>query len=438
VRNILDFEQHFESARVIKLEQNYRSYAPILAVANAVIAKRTDSKWRKELFTQKTGGPAVRVAVAPTPEVEASWVGREIRRLLRDEKKRPREIAVLYRSNGQSRLIEETLREQGVAHRVVGGAQFFERKEVKDVLAYLKLALNPADEISLRRVVNYPARGIGETTLDRLVSHAYARGWTLWQAVERVDALDDIPPAAREGCRALERIIVDARKELFGANRPPSEVARAITDKVAMKAAIDVGAPAPDVAVKRWANVEGVLGTLARREAKQGQRGGTGSIEGLAAFLQMLTMDIEVETDDAADVVTLSTLHGSKGLEFEAVFLIGCEEGYLPHARTLDARATDGVPSNTSDHAADIEEERRLFYVGVTRAKETLTLSRARNRLLRGKAVARTPSRFLMDVPPELLEEAVIKDEAPTTAREATAAAEAILAMLSQPPKPRR
>jgi superfamily I DNA/RNA helicase len=437
VRNILDFERHFEAARVIKLEQNYRSYAPILAVANAVIAKRTDSKWRKELFTQRTGGRAVRVAVAPTPEVEAAWVGREIRRLLRDEKKRPREVAVLYRSNGQSRLIEETLREQGVAHRVVGGAQFFERKEVKDVLGYLKLALNPADEISLRRVVNHPPRGIGETTLDRLVSHAYARSWTLWQAIERVDALDDIPAAAREGCRALERIIVDARKELFGASRPPSEVARAITDKVAMKAAIDVAAPSPDVAVKRWANVESVLGTLARREAKQGP-GARGSIEGLAAFLQMLTMDIEVETEDAADVVTLSTLHGSKGLEFEVVFLIGCEEGYLPHARTLDARATDGVPSNTSDHAADIEEERRLFYVGVTRAKENLVLSRARNRVLRGKAIARTPSRFLMDVPPELLEEAVIKDEAPTTAREATAAAEAILAMLAQPPPKRR
>src|ERR1019366_6494516 len=440
VRNILDFEQHFESARVIKLEQNYRSYAPILAVANAVIAKRTDSKWRKELFTQRAGGRPVRVAVAPTPEVEAAWVGREIRRLLRDEKVRPREVAVLYRSNGQSRLIEETLREQGVAHRVVGGALFFERKEVKDVLAYLKLALNPADEISLRRVVNYPARGIGETTLDRLVSHAYARNWTLWQAVERVDALDDIPPAAREGCRALERIIVDARKELFGASKPPSEVARAIADKVAMKAAIDVGAPTPDVAVKRWANVESVLGTLARREAKQDKQGkgsGTGSLEGLAAFLQMLTMDIEVETDDAADVVTLSTLHGSKGLEFEVVFLIGCEEGYLAHPRTLDARATDGVPSNTRDHASDIEEERRLFYVGVTRAKEILTLSRARNRVLRGKAVARTPHRFLMDVPPELLEEATIKDEAPTTAREATAAAEAILAMLAQPPKPR-
>ncbi len=429
VRNILDFEQHFENARVIKLEQNYRSYAPILAVANAVIAKRTDSKWRKELFTEKAGGRAVRVAVAPTPEVEASWVGREVRRLLREEGKRPRDIAVLYRSNGQSRLLEENLREQGVAHRVVGGAQFFERKEVKDALAYMKLALNPADEISLRRIVNYPPRGIGETALDRLVANAYSRGWSLWQAVERVDALDDVPAGAREGCRALEKIIVEARKELFGAKRPPSEVARAITDRVAMRAAIDVGAPSPDVAVKRWANVEGVLGTLARREARDAGAGP----EGLAAFLQMLTMDIETETDDTADVVTLSTLHGSKGLEFDAVFLVGCEEGYLPHARTLDARATDGVPSTTGEAAADIEEERRLFYVGVTRAKEQLVLSRARSRVLRGKAIARTPSRFLLDIPTELLEEAIIKDEAPTTAREAAAAAEAILAMLQKP-----
>ncbi|HEX4446012.1 MAG TPA: 3'-5' exonuclease, partial [Polyangiaceae bacterium] len=429
VKNILDFESHFPGARVIKLEQNYRSYAPILAVANAVIAKRTDSKWRKELFTEKAGGGPVYVAAAPTPEVEAGWVAREIRRLVKDEGKRPRDVAVLYRSNGQSRLLEENLREQGVAHRVVGGTQFFERKEVKDLLAYLKLALNPDDEISLRRVINYPARGIGETTLERLVAHAFARGWTLWQAVERVDALDDVPPAAREGCRALEKLVVDARQELFGAKRPPSEVARAIAERVSMKVAIEVGAPAPDVATKRWNNVEGVLGTLARREAKAGP---TGSIDGLAAFLQMLTMDIEVETPDAADVVTLSTLHGSKGLEFDAVFLVGCEEGYLPHQRTLETRATDIVPASGED-ASSIEEERRLFYVGVTRAKERLVLSRARNRVMRGKTVPRTPSRFLLDVPTDLLEEAVITAEAPTSAKEAAAAAEAILAMLAKP-----
>jgi DNA helicase-2/ATP-dependent DNA helicase PcrA len=433
VRNILDFESHFEGARVIKLEQNYRSYEPILRVANAVIAKRTDSKWRKELFTERTGGRPVRVAVAPTPEVEARWVGREIRRLVRDEGRRPREIAVLYRSNGQSRLIEETLREQGIAHRVVGGAQFFERKEVKDVLAYLKLALNPQDEISLRRIVNYPPRGIGETTLERLVAHAYSQGWTLWQAVERVDALDDIPSAAREGCRALDKVIAEARKELFGDKRPPSEVARGIAERIDLKTVIFEGAPTTDVGSKRWLHVEGVLGTLARREARGGETGG--GIQGLAAFLQMLTMDIETEAEDTADVVTLSTLHGSKGLEFEAVFLIGCEEGYLPHSRTLDARATDVIATNPTEFSNDIEEERRLFYVGVTRAKDTLALSRARSRVLRGKAVPRTPSRFLLDVPPELLEEVDIKDEAPTSAAEATAAAEAILAMLQKPRK---
>jgi DNA helicase-2/ATP-dependent DNA helicase PcrA len=432
VRNILDFERHFEGARVVKLEQNYRSYAPILAVANAVIARRTDSKWRKELFTDRAGGRSVRVAVAPTPEIEAAWVGREVRRLLREEGKRPRDIAVLYRSNGQSRLLEETLREQGISHRVIGGAQFFERKEVKDVLAYLKLALNPADEISLRRIVNYPARGIGETTLDRLVAHAFACGWTLWQTIERVDALDGVPGAARDGCRALERVVTAARQALFGAKQAPSEVLRSIVDQVALKSEIDSGAPAPDVAAKRWANVEGIIGTLTRREARDGGAGG--GTDGLAAFLQVLTMDIETETDHAADVVTLSTLHGSKGLEFDAVFLVGCEEGYLPHARTLEVRATDAVPANTSEGAsADIEEERRLFYVGVTRARETLVLSRARSRALRGKATGRTPSRFLLDIPPDLLEEVDVKDEAPTTAREASAAAEAILAMLQRP-----
>jgi DNA helicase-2/ATP-dependent DNA helicase PcrA len=421
VRNILDFEAHFDGARVVKLEQNYRSRTPILAVANAVIAKRTDSKWRKVLFTERDGGEKVRLAVAPTPEVEATWIGRELRRLVRDEGRRPRDVAVLYRSNGQSRLIEEALREQGIAHRVVGGTQFFERKEVKDVLAYVKLALNPSDEISLRRVVNYPARGIGEATLEKLALHAARRQWPLWQAVERVDALDDVPGAARDGCRALAQLVTDARRDLFGVKKPPSEVARAIVERVGLKSEIDTGSPSVDAAGKRWANVEGVLATLARREARDGK-----TTDGLSAFLHTLTMDIESETEDARDLVTLSTLHGSKGLEFDVVFLIGCEEGYLPHARTLDVRATDDPTAG----AADIEEERRLFYVGVTRAREQLFLSRAKSRVLRGKAVPRTPSRFLLDVPPELLEEQEVKDEPPTTTSEAAANVEAILAML--------
>ncbi len=445
VRNILDFEAHFEGARVIKLEQNYRSRAPILAVANAVISKRTDVKWRKVLFTERPGGPTVRLAVAPTPEAEASWVGREVRRLIREEGRRPRDIAVLYRSNGQSRLLEEALREGGVLHRVVGGAQFFERKEVKDTLAYLKLALNLSDEIALRRILNYPARGIGEVTLERLVAHAYSSGWTLWQAVDRAEAIDGLPSAARDGCRALAKVIADARREMLVEKRMPSEVARGICEKVAFRAEIETGSPALDVAAKRWANVEGVLGTLARREGKSVAAGQGDALEGLAAFLQMLTLDVEREAEDAGDVVTLSTLHGSKGLEYAAVFLVGCEEGYLPHARTIDPRATDvvdragGSPASTPETgAADIEEERRLFYVGVTRAKENLVLSRARSRVLRGKAVPRTPSRFLLDIPLELLEEVAVKDDAPTSVSEAAANVEAILAMLGPAPsKPR-
>jgi len=365
------------------------------------------------------------VLVATTPQAEAAWVGREIRKMLREEGRRACDVAVLYRSNAQSRLLEAALREQGIAHRVVGGTQFFERKEVKDVLAYLKLALNPADEISLRRVVNTPARGIGETSLDRLVASAFGRGWSLWQAIERVDALDDVPSVARDGCRSLAQVVAEARRGL-GAQRPPSEVLRAMCERISLKADLDATAPSSDAAARKWANVEGVLATLARREAREGG-GGT---DGLAAFLHTLTMGIEADTEDPGDTVTLSTLHGSKGLEFDVVFLVGCEEGYLPHARTLDARASD--PSAGPEGAAgDIEEERRLFYVGVTRARERLVLARARSRVLRGRAVPRTPSRFLLDVPAELYEELQVTDDAPTTTEEATANAEAILAMLA-------
>jgi superfamily I DNA/RNA helicase len=422
VKNILAFDRHFEGARVIKLEQNYRSTTPILAVANAVIAKRTDAKWRKVLFSERAGGHSVRLAVAATPETEAAWVGREIRRCLAEQGRRPRDIAVLYRSNSQSRLIEEALREHGVGHRVVGGMQFFDRKEVKDVLAYVKLALNPADEISLRRIVNCPPRGIGQASFDKLVTNALTRGWSLWQAIERVDALDDVGTAARDGCRALASAVTDARRDLLASTRPPSEVARTIVDLVGFKADIDASGPTADAAAKRWANVEGVLATLARREARSGP--GT---DGLASFLQLLTMNIDDEAADAADLVTLSTLHGSKGLEFDVVFLIGCEEGYLPHARTIDSRATDVIDGTAS---GDFEEERRLFYVGITRARDELVLTRAKARVLRGKAGPRTPSRFLLDIPPELLEVVDVIHDAPTTAREAAANAGAIIAML--------
>ena len=439
VRNILEFEEHFPGATVIKLEQNYRSRAPVLEVANAVIAKRQDAKYKKALFTDRAGGEKVCALVAPSPEIEARHVGKELRRMIKDEHRRPRDLAVLYRSNGQAKAIEEALREEGVPYRMIGGTQFFERKEVKDLLAYMKVALHPTDDISLRRIVNYPARGIGEASLDKLASYAVARGWSLWEAVERVDALDDVSPAAREGCKALAVIIDETRREIFAEKKRASEVIRGLGDRSGLKREIDASSPTPDVAGKRWANVEGLFNTFVRREVREdkkteAEKSGKGEAAGLAAFLQALTLDSSEEEEKAADAVTLSTLHGSKGLEFDVVFLIGCEEGLLPHARTLDTKANDvsmtANPNGTEKFAADIEEERRLFYVGVTRARELLFLSRARTRVSRGKPMPRTPSRFLLDVPREMLDERQVRDEPSMSIEETTNAANALLAAL--------
>jgi superfamily I DNA/RNA helicase len=418
VRNILEFEEHFPGAAIIKLEQNYRSCAPVLGVANAVIAKRADSRYRKTLFTERAGGDKVQLVVAPDPDVEAAWVAKDIKRRLEDDRRRPRDIAVLYRSNAQSKSLEEALREQGVAHRVVGGQQFFERKEVKDVLAYLRVVVNPADEMSLRRIVNYPARGIGAQSVERLALHAAAQGWSLWQALQRVDALEDVSGAARDGCKALESAVEQTRRDLRA--MPASQAALALALRIGLRADIDASSPSPQAAARRWGNVEALVQSLGRREAREVDRD---PMRWLASFLQAMALESNEEPEDASDVATLSTLHGSKGLEFAVVYLAGCEEGLLPHARTLDARATDAAP-------ADLEEERRLFYVGVTRARDALVLLRCKTRPLRGKLAPRTPSRFLADIPAELLDEHEIKEDPTKTVAVMEQSAGALLAAL--------
>ncbi len=425
VRNILEFEDHFPGATVVKLEQNYRSCKAVIEVANAVIAKRPDVRHRKVLFTDKEGREKITLAVAETPEAEASYVARELRRWMRDEGKRPKDMAVLYRSNGQAKLLEEALREEGVPYRIVGGQQFFERKEVKDLLSYLKLALNRQDEISLRRVINYPARGIGAQSVERLALHATAKGWTLWQAVERVDALDDVSGPAREGCKELERVMGELRKKLLVDRMPASQAARELCDRIGLRADIDQGSPSTQAAAKRWGNVEALFGTFTRKEQRDAnaQDLGKDPSAALSAFLHALTLNFDEEEEATQDVVTLSTLHGSKGLEFDVVHLIGCEEGLLPHSRTLDSKLSDAAPQ-------DIEEERRLFYVGVTRARDALVLSRCRARLLRGKPVPRTPSRFLMDIPEARVEEITVREDKGLAMAAAAEHGNALLAML--------
>ena len=424
MRNILDFDEQFPGAKVVKLEQNYRSTAPILAVANAVISKRSDSKYNKSLFTDKPGGVLVRLGVAASPEAEAAYVARELRSIIHEQGKKAKDCAILYRSNGQAKLLEEQLREQGVPYRMIGGQQFFERKEVKDLLAYLKVGLNRSDEISLRRIINYPPRGIGDTSVEKLSQYALAKGWSLWEAIERVDALDAIPTGAREGCKQLERIVGDMRKRLMIDRGKASVVTRELCDTLGLRKDIDATSTSTNAAARRWSNVEGILGVFSRREARVTGKGQDDTAEReLMSFLHSLTLQMDDAEEDPGNVVTLSTLHGSKGLEFDNVFLIGCEEGLIPHQRTLDVKATDA-------QVQDVEEERRLFYVGVTRARQRLDMTRCKFRMMRGKPVPRTPCRFLSDIPDELLEPFEAKDAAMMSVQAMAEQASNMLAML--------
>jgi ATP-dependent DNA helicase Rep len=402
VRNILDFEQHFAGAKVVKLQDNYRSTEAILNVANAVLTRAAGMRrHQKQLVAARKGGDKVQVVVAADPDVEASFVGSEIQRILEQEGARPRDVAVLYRSNQQSQLIESTLKERQIPMRMIGGAQFYERKEVKDLCAYLRFTLNPDDEVSLRRIINYPARGIGDVALSKLANHATAHDLSLWSVVSRPHIVRELPAAAMEGCRELGRIVEGTRAR-FERGEPSAEIARAVVAEIGLGQDI-LDASVGPTAARRLGNVEGLIQLFARRDAM-----GKGDRASFAEFLRLISLREESTEEEATDRVTLTTMHGAKGLEFRYVFVIGLEDGLMPHSRSLEERATDITP--IAGHEGDvaghsIDEERRLFYVAVTRARDRLYLCRAKYRGARGKMVLRTPSRFLQDIPPELVEE---------------------------------
>ncbi|AKT43921.1 ATP-dependent DNA helicase Rep [Chondromyces crocatus] len=401
VRNILDFEEHFTGAKVVKLEHNYRSRAPVLDVANAVLARSGGRRHKKSLIATRMGGDKVQLVVCTDPDVESSFVATEAMRLLEREGARPKDIAVLYRSNLLSGPIEAALKERQIPVRMIGGTQFFERKEVKDLIAYLRVALDPEDEMSLRRIINYPSRAIGDVAVSKLGAYATARETSLWVAVTRPHAVHELSTAAIEGCRQLVRII-EATRQRFDRKEPSAEIARALLVDAGFKEDITAGSTSNSVAARRWGNLEGLLNVFARRDDQ-----GKGDRDQFASFLRLLALRQDSEEEEATDRVTLSSMHGSKGLEFPYVFVIGLEEGIMPHQRTLTERATDVAPPGADGDVVghSIEEERRLFYVAVTRAKDRLYMTYAKHRGSRGKMVARTPSRFLLDVPDELIEE---------------------------------
>jgi DNA helicase-2/ATP-dependent DNA helicase PcrA len=377
VRNILRFERHFPGARVVRLEQNYRSTGHILACANGVIA-RAAGRRPKTLFTAAGEGERVRVVALPTEEDEARFVVEDVLRVRREG--RPlADVAVLYRLNAQSRPLEEALREASVPHTVHGGPAFFDRAEVRDLLAYLKVCAAPDDEVSLARVVNVPPRGIGDASLERVHAWAVARGVHLFEALGRAAEVPDLPRGAAERIAAFVALVERSRAR-FEAGRP-AEAARALAAEVDLRGHARASVQSFEAGQRKVDAIDGILRSLEGYEQRTAR-------PSLAAWLARLALDSRAEEDPAAgDGVSLMTLHAAKGLEFPVVYLVGAEEDLLPCA---------GIQGE----ARDLDEERRLAYVGITRARERLTLTRAAARTRRGKVQPRTPSRFLDDLPP--------------------------------------
>ncbi len=409
IHNILDFEVHFPEARVIRLEQNYRSTQNILAAASAVVANNLKRKG-KTLWTSRAGGSRLGYYEAPDGENEALFVADSIARYFRQAAERgetePR-AAVLYRINAQSRLVEEALRRYQIGYQVVGGFSFYERAEVKDLVAYLRLAHNLDDSIALLRVINTPARGIGDSTVETLERLALETGISLWSALCRATEQKLVPPRAARALAGFRELMEEARSLLTGESNQWFEFGEG-HDRALMHTTESAGQPISLPEVLKFfldrtkyitqLEAEGTPEAFSRienlRELVNAAVDARERGESLEEFLDHAALTSDTDTYDARSQVTLLTLHSAKGLEFPVVFLLGLEEGLFPHSRTLL-------------HEEALEEERRLCYVGMTRAMDTLVLTRAVYRRRYGNELAEpsVPSRFLEEVPAKLLED---------------------------------
>ncbi len=388
LRNILGFEQDFSGTRVVKLEQNYRSTGTILAAANAVIGHNAKRK-AKVLWTAGGAGDPIEYRLVSDEEEEAKSVVEEIQAERFRRQLRWNDFAILFRTNVQSRAFEEQLRYENVPFVLIGGQQFFDRKEVKDALAYLKVLLNPRDEVNLLRILNYPKRGIGETTADRLIQFSGESGRPLWEVLRHPPAAEEMGEKARQACGGLVALF-EKYKARF---RQPGSLAgtgKAFLAEIGLEEEIRRGSDDLAQARRRIENLEEVVNAMAAYEQREEQ-------PTLAGFLEKVSLlDSEEPGRDgkekklARDAVTLMSLHSSKGLEFPIVFLVGFEEEFLPHKKSIH-------------ETFDIDEERRLCYVGITRARQRLVLTGARQRKKYGQIQAREPSRFLGEIPGELL-----------------------------------
>ena len=381
IRNILDYEHHYPQATVIKLEQNYRSTQNILDAANAVIKNNVGRK-EKSLWTEKSAGNKVHFRQLDSAYEEAEYITDDILRRVKREGASYKDCAILYRTNAQSRILEERMVVEGIPYRVVGGINFYSRQEIKDILAYLKTIDNGRDEVALRRIVNVPKRSIGDATIEKLMDYAEIRDITLYDAMCHVDDIDSVGRAAGK-IREFVNMIQVFRSGL--ASYGIADLIRAIVERIDYNQYLysidDEGAE------DRIENVEELINKAITYEETHDEIDLTEFLEEIA-----LVADIDsVREDD--NYVLLMTLHSAKGLEFPNVYLAGMEDGLFPSYMTI-----------VSDDATEVEEERRLAYVGITRAMEDLTITCARSRMIRGEIQYNPISRFVREIPNDLLD----------------------------------
>lgn len=378
ISNILNFERDFKNAKIIKLEQNYRCTGNILKAANSVI-KNNETKYKKELWTQNEQGNLPKIYSAENEYDEGSFIVEQINRLKREEYFKYSDFAILYRMNTQSRAIEDILRREDIPYKIIGGLKFYERKEIKDIISYLRLIQNPSDNLSLKRIINEPKRGIGKTSLDKIEVLANQHETSMYEVIKNADqyGLNRVYISSREFISLIEEL--RAKKddllisELIKQTLKKSGYTQALEDENTVEAE------------NRIENLEEFLTVAMEFEEESADNG-------LSEFLEGITLSSDIDNmEETEETVTLMTLHSAKGLEFPVVFLVGMEEGIFPGYKSISEQK-------------ELEEERRLCYVGITRAKQYLFLTCSKQRTIFGSTSCNPVSRFVKEIPKELLD----------------------------------
>ncbi|MGE0761691.1 MAG: ATP-dependent helicase [Bdellovibrionales bacterium] len=383
IQNILDFERDFPECKVVKLEENYRSTKAIVSAATAVIKNNSQRK-DKTLFTQNEAGEKIVIYESSNEYEEARFVAQKIEQLMREKNYNRKDFAIFYRTNAQSRVIEDLMRSHSLPYRLVGGVKFYERMEIKDILGYLKALLNPTDEVALKRIINTPARGVGKTTVETIENTARTQNLDFFTAIRATAEQRLVNSGAAKKIRSFADLMDSLRQDL--ATKALSEIYIEILDKTQYVQRLkEEGTPESE---SRIQNLEEMQNAIRQFEEERGDEAT------LQNFLEEIALVTDLDKmDESQDFITLMTLHISKGLEFPVVFIVGCEEGLFPSSRAIDEASEEGL-----------EEERRLAYVGMTRARQRLFMTHTRIRRVWGQEQQHPPSRFLNELPREFVQ----------------------------------